>query len=64
MTEAADGNQEQMGMLAFTDADENRNAERHSGGVGRFEFCICGFEGIVIKLPQRALKITAPWSSG
>ena len=46
MTEAADGNQEQMGMLAFTDADENRNAERHSGGVGRFEFCICGFEGI------------------
>ena len=26
MTEAADGNQEQMGMLAFTDADEYRKA--------------------------------------
>ena len=64
MTKAAEGNQEQMRMLAFTDADEYRNAERHSGEVGRFEFCICGFEGIVIKLPQRALNITAPWSSG
>ena len=24
-----------------------RKAERHSGEVGRFVFCICGFEGIV-----------------
>lgn len=46
MTEAAEGNQEQMRMLAFTDADEYWKAERHSGEVGRFEFCICGFEGI------------------
>ena len=45
MTEAAEGNQEQMRMLAFTDADEYWKAERHSGEVGRFEFCICGFEG-------------------
>ena len=37
-------------MLAFTDADEYWKAERHSGRVGRFEFCICGFEGIVYQI--------------
>ena len=49
MAKAADGKQEQMRMRAFTDADENRKAfaERHSGEVGRFVFCVCGFEGIV-----------------